>query len=66
VIASVDLDHSTRGKKDARRVSVPAGLNLISRTWEIEDDTAQPCALNGDVRTVVQWPALDDINNKGV
>ena len=47
---SVELDYPIWGKKDARRVSLPAGLNLIARTREVEQDAAgADAALQHDV-----------------
>ena len=64
--ASVDLDNSIRGKEDARRVGVPAGLDLVSRTWKVEEHVTRRHALQYDVSAAVQLQSLADIENERV
>ena len=66
VRAAVDLDNSIRGEEDTRRLGVPAGLDLVSRTREVEEHVARRYTLQHNVRTAIQLQPLGNIEDEGV
>ena len=64
--ASVDLDNSIRCQVNARRLGVPAGLYLVSRTWEVEEYVTRRHTLQHDVSAAIQLQPLDNIEDECV